>query len=1263
MSSITVLNVAEKPSVAKEIASIISNGNCTKRTGRERYCPIWDFDADVPSLGGKVKMKFTSVLGHLFQIDFDTRFKNWNGCNALDLFEAPIVSSLLEDKTNLAKQLQSEVREASILVLWLDCDREGERIAFEVIEACKLSSRTKRIIIKRARFSSVAAPDIRQALESLVEPDVKLSLAVEARSELDLRIGSAFTRLLTRTLQPKFQELAAGKKLISYGPCQMPTLAFAVERYNEIQNFEPKTFYELRLYYRPLPSSRHYAFLKQNQRRSAGTHPENNDEDEEEDDSSAGPNRAPRVRVSYSPISSNTVQRNTCEMVFTSNRGRIFEEAEMQPLFLSLQSIQRALVVSCQSSPVTKEKPTPMNSVDLAKLASRCLRISSQEAASIAEKLYQQGYISYPRTETQSFDAAIDLKALVTVHESHPLWGRHASRLLMNDGNFAPPRAGGKHDRAHPPIHPLKPAVESQFSERLGGRNGWRIYELIARHFLACCSKDALGLASSVKVRLASEEFSAKGLQILERNFLDVYPYIPWSDSTIPVFSIGETIEPVSLQLHTGTTIPPLLLTEHELVAKMDESGIGTDATIPEHIAKVLEREYMFRQDSDGRFTPSTLGFCLFSALERLELFDLSRPHQRALMEADLAQICAGTKTKEDVVRGAIQKAIPSFVKLSRNMDVVVRTLAQYLTKVGSDSALVPGRQNISVCGKCQSQSISLMRTSGATTGGSLYSLTCTVCSSSYETLQGTRDVLPFLVTNPASHTQTQTLCPVCQFGVVKVQREIDSHSSSSEDRFEWINVCVYCSNHPPADLFPASTAPLPACSRCTHASCPVATSQRSVGAEERRKRTALFPCSLGRCSGYVQITGDAARGFHLHCDQPSCPHTISCSNDVIVAKISSPKQPCPRCCDPLTGLIVNQATFTLRGHSQRTSTRSTSDPDVIVIDLDPAPATFTVECCVVCNMQQLVSLGFGTEQPRTISSQERKETVRQSRRIEGGVADVEDAGTTVTIAHGLAPGIQRPGTNAQLRPGTSTPASTSAASNGSTGGPLCKGHSFPTKKATAKASKREFWCCSLPQAEGGCGFNGWTEDAVATALPPPSSANSVAPFVPAPQRDLVRAYSYQPDEFKAVQVPFAPAPSSSSSSSSTGITPTASICFSCKQPGHFAFSCPRSINGASANTSRGAQQTCFKCHKPGHLASTCSVFDPANSVSTSGRSSGRNNAGTTPGSSRKSPGTNKRPEESATGESSASKRSRVAQPRKCSKCGQPGHTKVTCVA
>ena len=212
------LNVAEKPSVAKELSKILSHSSASSRPGASPYNTVYEFDGQLD--GGPCRMVVTSVLGHLMEMDFEEQYRSWRGVDIGALFDAPIKMATRKDEGGnsnneaVRRNLENAVRGCTDLILWLDCDREGEAIGFEVWEACRAVNRQLRV--RRARFSALIPRDIHHALANLVPPDARQSDAVLARSEIDLRLGAAFTRLQTLALQNRFAGLGEDGPL-SYG--------------------------------------------------------------------------------------------------------------------------------------------------------------------------------------------------------------------------------------------------------------------------------------------------------------------------------------------------------------------------------------------------------------------------------------------------------------------------------------------------------------------------------------------------------------------------------------------------------------------------------------------------------------------------------------------------------------------------------------------------------------------------------------------------------------------------------------------------------------------------------------------------------------------------------------------------------------------------------------------------------------------------------------------------------------------------------------
>ncbi|XP_046893588.1 DNA topoisomerase 3-alpha [Hypomesus transpacificus] len=600
-----VLCVAEKNDAAKCIAEIMSNGRSRRKEGMSVYNKVYEYEFNL--FGQDVTVVMTSVSGHLLGLEFKTQFQKWHSCNPVLLFDAEVEKYCPENSVNIKRTLEREVRLCQALVIWTDCDREGENIGFEVIDVCKAVK--PNIQVFRARFSEITPNSIRRACETLTEPNVNVSDAVDVRQELDLRIGASFTRFQTLRLQKIFPASLANQ-LISYGSCQFPTLGFVVERFKAIQAFIPETFFKIKVLH----------------------------------------------------------ERDEEAVEFSWKRNRLFSHTACLVLYQICMENPMATVTSVASKPKSKWRPLPLDTVELEKLASRKLKISAKETMKIAEKLYTQGLISYPRTETNMFPQGLALVPLVEQQTASPAWGPFAQRVLDQGGPN--PRQGNKTDQAHPPIHPTK------FTNTLQGNEG-RVYEFIVRHFLACVSQDAVGQETVVDIDIAQEKFSASGLMIIARNYLDVYPYDRWSAKVIPVYEQGSQFQPSAVEMLDGQTSPPQLLTEADLISLMEKHGIGTDATHAEHIETIKSRSYV-GLTADQRFLPGELGMGLVEGYNSMG-YEMSKPNLRSELEADLKLVSEGRKDKHSVLQYHIQKYKTVFIESVRKAKKLDEALSAYL--------------------------------------------------------------------------------------------------------------------------------------------------------------------------------------------------------------------------------------------------------------------------------------------------------------------------------------------------------------------------------------------------------------------------------------------------------------------------------------------------------------------------------------------------------------------------------------------------------
>ncbi|KAG9102785.1 DNA topoisomerase [Ceratobasidium sp. 370] len=599
-----VLCVAEKPSIAKSVAQILSGGRYETRNTQSPYHKNYDFHYAQTN----DDYTMTAVSGHLTEKDFGAALRSWHSCDPFQLFDAPIETRVSKDGERIERNLLNEARHAQMLMIWTDCDREGENIGAEIEAVCLRAN--ARIRVKRARFSAIIPVQIHRAAQNPVDLDRAQSDAVEARILLDLRFGAAFTRMQTLTLQPRFPQLEQG--LISYGPCQFPTLGFVVSRYEQVRAFVPEPFWYIYLSIVP---------------------PEASDGE---------------------------------ETSFSWRRNHIFEFDVALTLYEGTVENPIARVVKVTKKPTKKWKPLPLTTVELQKAASRLLHLTPKKALDIAEKLYQDGFLSYPRTETDQFDPAFDFESLIAKQTVDPEWGGFATNL--QNGGFQRPRDGKKNDKAHPPIHPTAHANNLQPDAK-------RVYEYVTRRFLACCSKDAEGFQTTVDVNVNEEEFYATGLVVLERNYLEVYKYDKWTGKYLPDFEEGQEFMPSVCELRDGETTSPALLTEADLVTLMDKNGIGTDATIAQHIQTIIDRQYVItRQEGATKYlVPSTLGIGLVEGYNRIG-FDksLSKPLLRRETERMMVQVCDRQASKLDMMTRSIEQYKEVFVRARQQFHLVI---------------------------------------------------------------------------------------------------------------------------------------------------------------------------------------------------------------------------------------------------------------------------------------------------------------------------------------------------------------------------------------------------------------------------------------------------------------------------------------------------------------------------------------------------------------------------------------------------------------
>lgn len=168
---------------------------------------------------------------------FSGKYNSWDRVDPVELFTCPTEKKEATPKLRMRQFLSQESKGCDYLVLWLDCDKEGENICFEVIDAVSRSIRNVNSwdVTFRAKFSAITDKDIKYAMANLIRPNENEARSVDARQEIDLRIGCAFTRYQTKFFQGHYGDLDSS--LISYGPCQTPTLGKMIRKMKKISYF------------------------------------------------------------------------------------------------------------------------------------------------------------------------------------------------------------------------------------------------------------------------------------------------------------------------------------------------------------------------------------------------------------------------------------------------------------------------------------------------------------------------------------------------------------------------------------------------------------------------------------------------------------------------------------------------------------------------------------------------------------------------------------------------------------------------------------------------------------------------------------------------------------------------------------------------------------------------------------------------------------------------------------------------------------------
>jgi DNA topoisomerase-1 len=511
-------------------------------------------------------------------------------------------------KKSVVANLKRLLKDADELYLATDEDREGESIAWHLFEVLSPT-----VPVKRMVFHEITAEAITRAVEEWRDLDRRLVDAQEARRILDRLYGYEVSPVLWRKVMPR----------LSAGRVQSVATRMVVERERARMRFQSATWWGID---------------------GTFTH------------SAAAPFGAALVSLGGTTVA--TGKDFNDDGVQTSKGAvRVLGEAEATGVASALAG-QSFTVSAVTERPFRRSPAPPFMTSTLQQEAGRKLRFSAQRAMQVAQRLYEQGFITYMRTDSTTLSEQALTAARTQAREMY-------GAAYVPD---APRRYERKVKNAQEAHEAIRPAGESFRTPEQAGRDlsgdELRLYELVWMRTVASQMNDATG--TSAQIRLVSNvpatgpdgapnevavgeaaEFSASGRVIAFPGFLRAYvegnddPDADLADREVvlPALAVGDVVEGSAFEPGSHSTQPPARYTEASLVKAMEELGVGRPSTYASVIATILDRGYVWKKGT--ALVPSFTAFAVVGLLERY-FGDLVDYGFTASMEDDLDEIASG---------------------------------------------------------------------------------------------------------------------------------------------------------------------------------------------------------------------------------------------------------------------------------------------------------------------------------------------------------------------------------------------------------------------------------------------------------------------------------------------------------------------------------------------------------------------------------------------------------------------------------------------
>ncbi len=518
----------------------------------------------------------------------DLKKEEWSkiGVNYEKDFEPIYV--IPKQKTKIVSDLKKKIKDATELYLATDEDREGESISWHLLEILK-----PKIPVKRMVFHEITKSAIEKAIENTRHVDEKLVRAQETRRILDRLVGYTLSPLI-------WKKVAYG---LSAGRVQSVGLRVIVERERARMRFVKSAYWDLESQW------------------TAGT--------------DSFPGRLTEI----------SGRRLAQGKDFEEETGKL-KDAKL--LLLNEKDAKsytdkwknlKGKVLSLEEKPFTSNPSAPFITSTLQQEANRKLGFSSRETMRIAQRLYEEGMITYMRTDSPNLSSEALTAARTLVEE---LYGKE---FLSPAPKQYTSKAKGAQE-AHEAIRPSGSTFAPPKTTGLEGRE-LALYELIWKRTVASQMAEAQKLSVTLKISLGEGVFQSSGSRIIFPGFLRAYvegsddPEASLSDQEVilPKLKEGESVDLKNLKALDHETKPPARFTEASLIKILEKEGIGRPSTYASIIDTIQSRGYVIKQGN--ALVPTYTGFAVIQILEKhfSSLVDLGFT---ASMEESLDGIAAG---------------------------------------------------------------------------------------------------------------------------------------------------------------------------------------------------------------------------------------------------------------------------------------------------------------------------------------------------------------------------------------------------------------------------------------------------------------------------------------------------------------------------------------------------------------------------------------------------------------------------------------------